>query len=81
MRRMSTRLTVLLGLIVLISIGFLMACGSHYSSSSDGLVLVPSRGSGVLQSFSFDLSSGHSSQINTAPMILGKPTAIAIDTA
>jgi 6-phosphogluconolactonase (cycloisomerase 2 family) len=81
MERMSTRLTWVLGLIVLISIAFLMACGSHYSSSSDGLVIVPSQGSEVLQAFSFNLSTGHMAQINTAPAVQGKPTAIILDPA
>jgi hypothetical protein len=78
---MSTRLTWLLGLIILIVLGFLMACGSHYSSSSDGLVIVPSQGSAVLQAFSFNLGNGHAAQINTAPAVPGQPTAIMLDPA
>ena len=78
---MSTRLTWLVGLIVLISMGLLVACGSHYSSSSDGLVIVPSQGSQVLQAFSFNLSNGHATQINTAAAVPGKPTAIILDPA
>jgi len=76
---MSTRWTWLLGLIVLISIGGLVACGSHYKASSDGLVIVPSQGSGVLQAFSFNLSNGHTAQIDTSPGVAGKPTAIVLD--
>lgn len=78
---MSTRLTGLLGLIVLISIGLLMACGSHYSSSSDGLLVVPSQGSAVLQSFSFNLSNGKAAQISAAPATNGNPSAIVLDPA
>src|SRR5437764_3757417 len=79
MGRMSTRWTWLLGLIVLISIGGLVACGSHYKASSDGLVIVPSQGSAVLQAFSFNLSNGHTAQISTSPSTNGKPTAIILD--
>lgn len=83
---MSTRLTWLLGLLVLISIGWLLACGGHYSASSDGLVIVPSQGSAVLQAFSFNLSNGHPAQINTSPAITPAPQAgsafpIAVDAA
>jgi 6-phosphogluconolactonase (cycloisomerase 2 family) len=81
LRRMSTRLTVLLGLVVLVSIGLLVACGSHYSASSDGLVIVPSRGSAVVQSFSLNLSNGTLAQISSAPMVTGKPTAVILDPA
>ena len=76
---MSTRWTWLLGLIVLISTGWLVACGSHYKASSDGLVIVPSQGSGVLQAFSFNLSNGHTAQINTSPAVPAKPKAIVLD--
>jgi len=81
MGRMSTRWTWLLGLIVLISTGWLVACGSHYKASSDGLVIVPSQGSGVLQAFSFNLSNGHTAQINTSPSTNGTPSAIVLDPA
>src|SRR2546421_5474416 len=79
MGRMSTRWTWLLGLIVLLSMGWLVACGSHYKASSDGLVIVPSQGSAVLQAFSFNLSNGHTAQINTAPGVPAKPMAIVLD--
>jgi 6-phosphogluconolactonase (cycloisomerase 2 family) len=77
--RMRIRLTWLLGVIVLVSVGFLMACGSHYSASSDGLLIVPSQGSDVMQSFSFNLSNGHTAQISTAPAVVGKPVAVVLD--
>ena len=53
----------LLGLIGLISAGLLLACGSSYNSSSQGLVLVGSQGSSIIQTFSFDLNTGHSGAI------------------
>ena len=85
-RRMSIRFPWLLGVLLLLSIALLMACGSHFSASSDGLVVVPSLGNGVMQSFSFDLSSGHVSTISTTPAIpgppaQGAPTAIVLDPA
>jgi 6-phosphogluconolactonase (cycloisomerase 2 family) len=78
---MSTRCTWLLGVLILISVGLLVACGSHFSASSDGLVIVPSQGSAVLQAFSFALNNGHTSQINTAPSTNGTPTAVLLDPA
>jgi 6-phosphogluconolactonase (cycloisomerase 2 family) len=80
---MFKRFTWLLAVMVLISIGFLVACGSHYSSNSstNGLVIVPNQGSQVIQAFGITLSNGHVSQINTAPAILGQPTAIILDPA
>src|SRR5438309_8898738 len=68
-RRMSIRFPWLLGVLLLVSIALLMACGSHYAASSDGLLIVPSLGSGVLQSFSFTLSSGHPSAISNPPVL------------
>jgi 6-phosphogluconolactonase (cycloisomerase 2 family) len=68
---------------VLVSIGFLVACGTHFSSnsSSNGLVIVPNQGTQVIQAFGITLSNGHVSQINTSPAILGQPTAIILDPA
>src|SRR5258708_22286069 len=81
--RMCKRFTWLLAVMVLVSIGFLVACGSHFSSnsSSNGLVIVPNQGSQVIQAFGITLSNGHVSQINTSPAILGQPTAIILDPA
>jgi 6-phosphogluconolactonase (cycloisomerase 2 family) len=76
---MSTRLNALLGLVVLVSIGLLVACGSHYSATSDGLVIVPNRGSGTLQSFTLNLNNGSLSLISKAPLILGKANAVILD--
>ncbi len=71
---MSTRFAWVLGLLVLVFVGLLVACGSHFSPSSDGLLLVPSLGSAVVQTFSFNLSSGHSSSINKPRPIPGPPS-------
>jgi 6-phosphogluconolactonase len=78
---MFTRVTWLLGVLILISIGFLMACGSHFSASNNGLVIVPSQGSALVQAFSFDLNNGNPSTINTAPVVPGVPTAVVLDPA
>jgi len=85
---MSKRLW-LLGVLVLVSIGLLVACGSNYNSSSDGLLLVGSQGSGLIETFSFGLNSGHVSAIsNTVADTSGKtcvlggsPSSIVIDPA
>ena len=42
----------LLGVGVLVSIGALLACGSNYNRSQDGLLLVGSKGSGLIETFS-----------------------------
>ena len=84
--RMSKRFPWLLAVALLISLAFIMACGSHFSASSDGLLVVPSLGSAVVQSFSFNLANGHVSGINSAPPIpgppsQGAPTSVVIDPA
>jgi len=59
----------------------MVSCSSTYSRSADGLVIVPSTGSAVVQAFSFNLSSGSSSTINTSPPISGNPLGVVIDPA
>jgi len=71
----------LLGLAVLISIGLLVACGSNYNSASDGLVLVGSQGSNQIQTFSFNLNTGHASGIGNPPSTTDQPAAIVVDPA
>src|SRR5689334_776874 len=71
----------LLGVIGLVSVALLLACGSKYSSSSDGLVLVGSQGSNVIQTFSFNLNSGHSAGISNPPGTSGEPFGIVMDPA
>ncbi|HET9308633.1 MAG TPA: beta-propeller fold lactonase family protein [Candidatus Sulfotelmatobacter sp.] len=83
---MSKRLG-LLGVGVLVSIGLLVACGSNYNSSSDGLFLVGSQGSGVIETFSFNLNSGHVSPIANSPndtaaktcILKGLPSSLVMD--
>lgn len=80
----------LLGMILgLVLLGLLLACGSSYNSSSDGLVIVGSQGSAVLETFSFTLNSGHVSAIANSPndtsnkvcILNGLPGAIVVDPA
>ena len=83
---MSKRLW-LLGVGTLVLAGFLVACGSNYNSSSDGLVLVGSQGSSVIETFSFNLNTGHASAVANSPndtgnstcILKGIPTSIVMD--
>lgn len=59
----------------------LVSCGSSYSASSDGLLIVPNVGSAVVQTFGFNLNTGAPSTIDTSPAITGNPAAIVIDPA
>ncbi len=85
---MSKRLW-LLGVLGLVSIGLLMACGSKYNSSSNGLLLVGSQGSSVIQTFSFGLNNGHVSSIansvndtgNKTCILNGLPASMVVDPA
>ena len=84
---MSKRFAWLLGVVVLVSIGLLVACGSNYNSSSDGLVLVGSQGSGLIETFSFNLGSGSVSSISNPPadtssqtcVLGGIPSSLVVD--
>jgi 6-phosphogluconolactonase (cycloisomerase 2 family) len=86
--RMSKRFW-LLGLAGLISAGLLVACGSNYNSSSNGLVLVGSQGSSVIQTFSFNLNNGHVASIANSTndtgtqtcLLNGLPASMVVDPA
>ena len=64
---MSKRFAWLFGLVGLILIGFLIACSSAYNSSSDGLMLVGSQGSSLIQTYSFELSTGNVNTVANPP--------------
>lgn len=66
----------LLGVGVLVSIGVLLACGSNYNRSQDGLLLVGSQGSSLIETFSFTLSNGHVSAIANSPSDTGNQTCV-----
>lgn len=78
-----------LGLVVLVAIGFLLACGTTYNASSDGLVLVTSQGSGLIETFTFTLASGHVATNQNSPfdtanqtcVLNGIPSSIVVDPA
>jgi 6-phosphogluconolactonase (cycloisomerase 2 family) len=78
---MSTRFAWLLGVVALVAIGLLVACGTKYSASSDGLVLVSSQGSNVIQIFSFNLGDGHIAGIDNPPGTVATPSSMVIDPA
>lgn len=78
---MRTRFTWIAAILALVAVGFLISCSTKYSNSSNGLVVLPSFGSGVMESFSLDLSNGHTSQIfNTnGPITVGTPGPVILD--
>jgi hypothetical protein len=86
-KRMSRRFAWLFGVVVLISIGLLVACGNNYNASSDGLVLVGSQGSGLIETFGFNLFNGHLSEISNTPVdtsnkvcvLGGVPTSLVVN--
>jgi len=88
-QRMSKRFAWMLGVAMLVSIGLLVACGSNYNASSDGLMLVGSQGSGLVETFSFNLGSGHISAISNTPndtssltcVLNGLPSSLVVDPA
>jgi 6-phosphogluconolactonase len=69
--------------LALVAIGFLIACSTKYSSSSNGLVVVPSQGSAVMETFTLNLANGATSQINNVngPPTPGLPTAVILNPA
>jgi 6-phosphogluconolactonase (cycloisomerase 2 family) len=66
----------LLGLVVLVLVGLLLACGSNYSRSTDGLLVVGSQGSGLLETFSFSLNHGSISAIYNTPTDTSNETCV-----
>jgi 6-phosphogluconolactonase len=80
MRRRSVWMMATLALVLL---GILMACSGKYSPNYDGLVVVPTQGLAVMQSFSIDLGNGHIQTINNpnGPPIPGIPTSVILDPA
>src|ERR1039458_3309034 len=91
-RRMRTRFTWIVAILALVVIGFLMACSTKYSSSSssNGLVIVPTQGTtevtqatAVMETFSLNLANGQMSQINNVagPPAPGLTGAVILDPA
>ncbi len=73
---MSKTWAWLLGLVVLVAIGFLVACGTIYNSSTDGLVLITSQGAGLVETFSFSLGSGHVATVQNPPIDTANQTCV-----
>jgi len=86
---MSKRFGWWLGSAGLVSLALFVACGTTYKSTTDGLVLVGSQGSALLESFSFDLTNGHIAAVNNPPsstgnstcVLKGIPASMVLDTA
>jgi len=80
---MRTRFAWIAAVLALVLLGFVVACSTKYSSSSNGLVVIASRDSKVMQTFSLNLSNGHASQINNAsgPTTPGLPSLVVLDPA
>ncbi len=86
---MSKRFGWLLGVVGLVLIGLLVACGSSYNASQDGLLLVGSQGSGLIETFGFNLNGGSVTWIQNTPgntsnetcVLNGIPSSIVIDPA
>jgi 6-phosphogluconolactonase (cycloisomerase 2 family) len=79
--RMRKRFTWVLGALAVVGLGLLLACSAKYSTNNNGLVVVPSQGSAVVQSFSLDLGNGHIAVINNVngPPTPGIPTSVVLD--
>jgi len=79
----------LLGLVGLVLVGFLVACGSNYNSATDGLLVVGSQGSQLLQTFRFDLNTGGIGTVANSPndtgnltcVLNGSPSSMVMDPA
>lgn len=81
---MRTRFTWVAGILVLVSIGVLMACSGKYTPHFDGLVVVSTyTGDAVMETFSLDLGNGEMTQVNNAdgPPTPGAATAVVLDPA
>ena len=77
---MKTRFTWIFGVAVLVLAGVLVACSSKYTSTSNGLVVVSTQASAVMDTFSLDLGNGHIAQIYNVngPPTNGVPTAVVL---
>jgi len=73
--RMSKRFW-LLGLVGLVLVGLLVACGSNYDSSRDGLLVVGSQGAGLLETFAFNLNTGGVATVANSPNDTANETCV-----
>jgi hypothetical protein len=83
-RRMRNRFSsiraVILAVTALIATAVLVACSAKYASTSNGLVVVSTQGSAVMDTFSLDLGNGHMTQIfnSAGPPTSGVPTTVVL---
>jgi 6-phosphogluconolactonase (cycloisomerase 2 family) len=80
---MGKRFTWFVAILIVIAFGLLMACTVKYAPNYDALLVSPSQGLAVMQSFSVDLQNGHVAQIynDNGPPTLGIPTQVVLDPA
>ena len=78
---MPKRFTWLLGIAILVLLALLVACGSEFKPAFDGLLIVPSQGFALVQTFSFDLKSGAASEIASNPPVSSVPNSVVLDPA
>ena len=78
---MRKRFTWFVAILVLVAFGLLLACSVKYSPNNDALLVSPSQGLAVMQSFSVDLQNGHVAQIynDNGPPTDGIPTQVILD--
>jgi 6-phosphogluconolactonase len=78
---MRKRFTWFVAALVLVAFGLLVACSVKYAPNNDALLVSPSQGLAVMQSFSVDLQNGHVSQIynDNGPPTDGIPTQVILD--
>jgi 6-phosphogluconolactonase (cycloisomerase 2 family) len=77
---MKTRFTWILGVAALVSAGLLVACSSKYTATSNGLIVVSTQASAVMDTFSLNLGNGHIAQIFNVngPPTPGVPTSVVL---
>jgi 6-phosphogluconolactonase len=77
---MRIRFSWVLALTALMSTAVLVACSAKYSSTSNGLVVISTQNSAVMDMFSLDLGNGHMAQIfdSAGPPTNGVPTTVVL---
>lgn len=67
--------------LALVAVGFLMACNTKYQAAYNGLVVVPTQGQAVMETFSLNLANGEMTQINNqnGPPTPGLSGAVILD--
>jgi len=78
-----------LGFALLIALAVLVACGTTYNKGTDGLVLVSSQGSALIQTYSFGLGNGHIASVfnsvndtgSETCQLPGQPASMVLDPA